>query len=356
MKSKSYIGNRYNRVKLYKKGKFWVASSITFLALGIGAEVTTVHAANVSSSSRNEEVEAVSSSRTSAVSARSLSSIHVQPQSVASSVIEANARQKSNLDSLHSERSKVDSSVTSSASVQRSSSVKSASSMCEQSSIAESSNTKQGSSSSEEGSSKSSSSLRSSSSSVKISKKSEDHVSKASTASSMTKIDGPDADKALTSDLTDKENTILGPNSGIKLIQSTPVIANRKNDEEDQANDTEATLKNAVKAEDVARVRSHNSVLDANESSYGDWTIYFVTTSGEAVHASVGYTNMYGYQVESNLETIVTTIENEGYQYIADLPITITGSNNEITAYYTLIFQPVRKQGGAVTVLRAEKY
>ena len=48
MKSKSYIGNRYNRVKLYKKGKFWVASSITFLALGIGAEVTTVHAANVS--------------------------------------------------------------------------------------------------------------------------------------------------------------------------------------------------------------------------------------------------------------------------------------------------------------------
>ena len=38
MKSKSYIGNRYNRVKLYKKGKFWVASSITFLALGIGAD------------------------------------------------------------------------------------------------------------------------------------------------------------------------------------------------------------------------------------------------------------------------------------------------------------------------------
>ena len=350
MKSKSYIGNRYNRVKLYKKGKFWVASSITFLALGIGAEVTTVHAANVSSSSRNEEVEAISSSRTSAVSARSLSSIHMQPQSIASSVIEANARQKSNLDSLHSEHSKVDSSVTSSVSVQRSSSVKSASSMREQSSIAESSNTKQESSSSEKGSSESSSSLRSSSSSVKISKKSEDHVSKASTASSMTKIDGPDADKALTSDLTDKENTILGPNSGIKLIQSTPVIANRKNDEEDQANDTETTLKNAVKAEDVARVRSHNSVLDANESSYGDWTIYFVTTSGEAVHASVGYTNMYGYQVESNLETIVTTIENEGYQYIANLPITITGPYNEITAYYTLIFQPVRKQGGAVTV------
>ena len=35
MKSKSYIGNRYNRVKLYKKGKFWVASSITVLAVVI---------------------------------------------------------------------------------------------------------------------------------------------------------------------------------------------------------------------------------------------------------------------------------------------------------------------------------
>ena len=164
MKSKSYIGNRYNRVKLYKKGKFWVASSITFLALGIGAEVTTVHAANVSSSSRNEEVEAVSSSRTSEVIAHSLSSIHMQPQSVASSVIKANVRQKSNLDSSYSEHPKADSSVTSSVTVQRSSSVKSASSMREQSS-----NTKQGSSSSEEVSSESSSSLKSSSSSaVKI--------------------------------------------------------------------------------------------------------------------------------------------------------------------------------------------
>ena len=350
MKSKSYIGNRYNRVKLYKKGKFWVASSITFLSLGIGAGVSTVHAAPISSSSRNEEVEEVSSSSASKINARSFSSIHMQPQSVASSVIEASASQKSSLISSSREsQSQTDSSVLSS--VQSSSSVSSASSTSKQSSAVKSSSSKQASSSSEEVSSESSSSLKSSSSSaVKISKKNEDHVSKASTASSMTKIDGPDADKALTSDLTDKENTILGPNSGIKLIQSTPVIANRKNDEEDQANDTEATLKNAIKAEDVARVRSHNSVLDANEGSYGDWTIYFVTTSGETVHASVGYTNMYGYQVESNLETTITTIENEGYQYIADSPITITGSNNEITAYYTLIFQPVRKQGGAVTV------
>ena len=350
MKSKSYIGNRYNRVKLYKKGKFWVASSITFLSLGIGAGVSTVHAAPISSSSRNEEVEEVSSSSASKINARSFSSIHMQPQSVASSVIEASASQKSSLISSSREsQSQTDSSVLSS--VQSSSSVSSASSTSKQSSAVKSSSSKQASSSSEEVSSESSSSLKSSSSSaVKISKKNEDHVSKASTASSMTKIDGPDADKALTSDLTDKENTILGPNSGIKLIQSTPVIANRKNDEEDQANDTEATLKNAIKAEDVARVRSHNSVLDANEGSYGDWTIYFVTTSGEAVHASIGYKNMYGYQVESDLETTITTIENEGYQYIADLPITITGSNNEITAYYTLIFQPVRKQGGAVTV------
>ncbi|HJD08364.1 MAG TPA: MucBP domain-containing protein [Candidatus Ligilactobacillus faecavium] len=349
MKSKSYIGNRYNRVKLYKKGKFWVASSITFLSLGIGAGVSTVHAANISSSSRNEEVEEVSSSSASQVSARSFSSIHMQPQSVASSVIETNASQKSSsISSSRGSQPQTDSSASSS--IQSSSSVSSVSSTSKQSSVVKSSNIKQGSSSSEEGSSESSSSLRSSSSSVKISKKSEDHVSKASTESSMTKIDGPDADKALTSDLTDKENTILGPNSGIKLIQSTPVIANRKNDEEDQANDTEATLKNAVKAEDVARVRSHNSVLDVNESSYGDWTIYFVTTSGETVHTPKGYTNMYGYQVEANLETIVTTIENEGYQYIADLPITITGPYNEISAYYTLIFQPVRKQGGAVTV------
>ncbi|WP_353478015.1 KxYKxGKxW signal peptide domain-containing protein [Ligilactobacillus aviarius] len=36
MKNKSYFGDRYTRVKLYKKGKFWVASSLTLLSLGIG--------------------------------------------------------------------------------------------------------------------------------------------------------------------------------------------------------------------------------------------------------------------------------------------------------------------------------
>ena len=345
MKSKSYIGNRYNRVKLYKKGKFWVASSITFLSLGIGAGVSTVHAANISSSSRNEEVSFSSASK---INARSFSSIHMQPQSVASSVIEASASQKSvSISSSRESQSQTDSSVSSS--VQSSSSVSSASSASKASSIVKSSSSK-ASSSSEEASSVHSSSVKSSSSSVDASKKSTEHSSSASTASSMGRVAGVEANKELASDFSNKEDSVLGANAGTKLVQNTPVIVNRKNDEEDQANDTEATLKNAVKAEDVARVRSHNSVLDVNESSYGDWTIYFVTTSGETVHASVGYTNMYGYQVESNLETIITTIENEGYQYITNLPITITGPYNEITAYYTLIFQPVRKQGGAVTV------
>lgn len=49
----------------------------------------------------------------------------------------------------------------------------------------------------------------------------------------MGKIDGVTADKALASDLTDKEDSVLGANAGTKLVQNTPVIANRKNDEED---------------------------------------------------------------------------------------------------------------------------
>ena len=43
MKNKSYFGDRYNRVKLYKKGKFWVASSLTFLSLGIGVGGSNRH-------------------------------------------------------------------------------------------------------------------------------------------------------------------------------------------------------------------------------------------------------------------------------------------------------------------------
>ncbi|WP_081255599.1 KxYKxGKxW signal peptide domain-containing protein [Ligilactobacillus aviarius] len=51
MKNKSYFGDRYNRVKLYKKGKFWVASSLTFLSLGIGMGGSSRHCSRTRSAS-----------------------------------------------------------------------------------------------------------------------------------------------------------------------------------------------------------------------------------------------------------------------------------------------------------------
>ena len=353
MKSKSYIGNRYNRVKLYKKGKFWVASSITFLSLGIGAGVSTVHAANISSSSRNEEVEEVSSSSASKINAWSFSSIHMQQQSVASSVIEASASQKSNsISSSRESQSQTDSSVSSS--VQSSSSVSSASSTSKQSSAVKSSSSKQASSSSEDASSVHSSSVKSSLSSTDSSKK---NAEQSSTASSMSKINGVTADKALASDLTNKEDSVLGANAGTKFVQNIPVIANRKNDEEDQANDNAISLKDAAKVEDAVQPQSLGSIFDdgldddIDDSTYGDWKIYFVTTDGTTIHGSAGYIGMEGYQVEEQLEPIVDSIENQGYQYVIDLSSSLTDPDGESTVYCTLVFKQVsRTQGQPVTV------
>ena len=50
MRSKSYFGNKVNKIKLYKKGKLWVAASMTFITLGLSA-FSTVDADQVASSS-----------------------------------------------------------------------------------------------------------------------------------------------------------------------------------------------------------------------------------------------------------------------------------------------------------------
>lgn len=48
MKAKSYFGDKINKVKLYKKGKLWVAASMTFVALGM-TSMATVSADSLSS-------------------------------------------------------------------------------------------------------------------------------------------------------------------------------------------------------------------------------------------------------------------------------------------------------------------
>ena len=79
MKNKSYFGDRYNRVKLYKKGKFWVASSLTFLSLGIGMGVVAgiAHAQEVPQTS----IESAQISSQRLVSESSKTSIQTQSSS-----------------------------------------------------------------------------------------------------------------------------------------------------------------------------------------------------------------------------------------------------------------------------------
>ena len=140
MKNKSYFGDRYNRVKLYKKGKFWVASSLTFLSLGIGVAgiahaqempQTSIEAAQISSqrlvsesskasiqtqsSSQLEKVKVQSETEKSAATVVSSSS--VKPNSSlqqSSSLASATSSTTVSSQSLKSSSSRVSSSAVSS--------------------------------------------------------------------------------------------------------------------------------------------------------------------------------------------------------------------------------------------------
>ncbi|MFK5676526.1 mucin-binding protein [Ligilactobacillus sp. LYQ60] len=65
MRNKTYLGDKIRRVKLYKKGKMWVAAAITFLTVGVGrlVQVNADQANSVSES--DEQVTTVSKSSSS---------------------------------------------------------------------------------------------------------------------------------------------------------------------------------------------------------------------------------------------------------------------------------------------------
>lgn len=56
MKNKCYFGDKIHRTKLYKRGKLWVATSMTFLSLGM-MSIGTVKADSVSSNSSTNVAE-----------------------------------------------------------------------------------------------------------------------------------------------------------------------------------------------------------------------------------------------------------------------------------------------------------
>lgn len=56
MKNKSYFGDKFIKVRLYKKGKLWIIASLTFITLGMTSFVT-VKADDLTISSISSELQ-----------------------------------------------------------------------------------------------------------------------------------------------------------------------------------------------------------------------------------------------------------------------------------------------------------
>ena len=364
MKQKTYFGKRLNRVKLYKKGKFWVASTLTFISTEL-MMAAPVHASKVDSVSQSSVIsQTITSSSSSLVSNSNLSS------SSNSNSIESSNSSVSKKDSSSSLKSSISSSSISKSSATSSSSelVKSSSS-----SVAVSSSSQSSSASSVR--SKTEADVKKSSSSINSSSLTSSSSESSSTSSSTDTSSVQDADAAEISNDSDlnAQNDLKVANA-VTQLQDTPVVKNKEDNDsaataltpntQQDANDD--PLKRALTRLYLQITDDDVSVSDAEqEYNYdylsGEWYIFFEDEKGNLLpvtYPGLGYTadgELYfggtGSSVRKAVKSAVQDVDNEGYtlDHLA-LNVSLTQWNNTFTFYLHFKEKP-QQLGKPVTVI-----
>ena len=335
MRSKSYIGKRFNRIKLYKKGKMWVAASITVFSLGITG--TVAHADNlnatVSSSSVSQKlIEGSSSNRVKTTS----QVINSSKQETASLKTSSKAKVAETTSRL---------SLTSSSSQQTQSS-----SLSEQTSSQKSSSlTVSESSSNSKGASSASKSISSqgrvsnSSSTLTKGEVRPENGNETNGSTDNLQVIGEKGENALNNlELPDKEK-LLNNQDLINKLKDMPAIVNRENDKNNLAAAATSAGDNARGMFDDASDFDH----------FGNWTIYFQDEYGNEIYPVDGYSNAGPNYVNRQVTKDVNNIIDEGYEYVG-IDYTQSYAFDTINGYYTfitLVFKELPPQpGGKVTV------
>lgn len=364
MKNKSYFGDRYNRVKLYKKGKFWVASSLTFLSLGIGVAgiahaqempQTSIEAAQISS---QRLVSESSKASIQTQSSSQLEKVKVQSEtekSAATVVSSSSVKPNSSLQQSSSLASATSSTTVSSQSLKSSSSrvLSSAVSSSKTSTSLSSKESSQGENS------KSSSRVPSSLSSETSQSSIKQNSVTGSTSSATPLVDGEKEKLSNDPELPSSIKTTV--NDGQRLNAINPAIKNHDENEN-------ATFATANKLYDISSTYIGDITLSPEDAQNIDmddldarWYIKYETNDGQPINnvitsddrwdnGEIYYPYEAGSNVRTDTESGVNYLSKNGYSLDqVELNYFINPWNQQVTV--TLYFDHSRITGKPVNVV-----
>ena len=384
MKNKSYFGDRYTRVKLYKKGKFWVASSLTLLSLGIGVggagiahaqEVpqTSIESAQISSqrlvsesskasiqtqsSSQLEKVKIQSETKKSAPTV--ISSSSVKPNSSlqqSSSLVSAASSTAASSQSLKSSSSRVPGSTVVSSQSLKSSSSRVSSSAVSSSKASVSLSSKE---SSQVESSKSSSEVTSSLSFKASQSSTKQNSMTGSTPSATPLVDGEKGTLSNGPEFPSAVKTTV--NDGQRLSEINPIIKNHDENEN-------ATFAATNKLYDISSTYVGDITLSPEDAQNIDmddldarWYIKYETNDGQLINdvitsedrwdnGEIYYPYEAGSSVRTDTESGVNYLSKNGYSLDqVEINYFINPWNQQVTV--TLYFDHSRIAGKPVNVV-----
>ena len=335
MRGKSYIGKRFNRIKLYKKGKMWVAASITVFSLGITG--TVAHADSLNSS---VSTDSTASQKLTKASSKSNLILRASAPSKRENTLSATVKVKP----VNTSNSQGSGLKASSSNAQRiNSSSSSQDDNNNQKSSATATTVKNSGSLTGSASSHSQESLVQNSSSISSERQVYPKTGSLVNKTKVPQVIGEKGKNALNSlKLPDKEK-LLNNQDLVNKLKNMPAIVNRKNDDKDLA-----ALSN--KAGDNAR-----GMFDDYENfdHFGSWSIYFQDENGNEIYPVQGYSYAGPNYVQNQITQIINELIYSGYEYI-EMDPKQSISFDTIDGYYmfvTLIFKKLPPQpGGKVTV------
>ena len=335
MRGKSYIGKRFNRIKLYKKGKMWVAASITVFSLGITG--TVAHADSLNSS---VSTNSTASQKLTKASSKSNLILRASAPSKRENTLSATVKVKP----VNTSNSQGSGLKASSSNAQRiNSSSSSQDDNNNQKSSATATTVKNSGSLTGSASSHSQESLVQNSSSISSERQVYPKTGSSVNKTKVPQVIGEKGKNALNSlKLPDKEK-LLNNQDLVNKLKNMPAIVNRKNDDKNLA-----ALSN--KAGDNAR-----GMFDDYENfdHFGSWSIYFQDENGNEIYPVQGYNYAGPNYVQNQITQIVNELIDSGYEYI-EMDPNQSLSFDTIDGYYmfvTLIFKELPPQpGGKVTV------
>ncbi|MFP7774845.1 mucin-binding protein, partial [Ligilactobacillus sp. LYQ112] len=303
MRNKTYLGDKIRRVKLYKKGKMWVAAAVTFLTVGVGRLVQVNADQSKLASESGEEITTLSRANSASLENTNKSSTTVTSTS-------SNATNVSNsATSTSSNATNVSNSATST-----------------------------------------------SSNATNVSNSATNTSSNATNVSNSATNTSSNATNVSNSATNTSSNATNVSNGATNTSSNATNVSNSAASTSSNATNAGSSVTSTSKTQEATAVSSQMPVnlqaasTFAYDPNYGTWTFYFVDSQGNTLYWPCGCTNDTSSQAKEFVTPYIKEVEAEGYVY--DHYDAVYTSNGFYSFnYVTIVFDKAPLvRGGSVTV------